>query len=125
MTLLPSTSVSPSSFYLVNVATALSSTYADDVLVVVTYRHIDGELRITVEKFACKATLADIAHKNGLSPVEAETAEGPLLLQYNNATAWIKQYLAVEYVMHGFDPRQEIWELPLDAIKEAHYIGLD
>ena len=35
------------------------------------------------------------------------------------AAAWIKQYLAVEYVMHDSDPRQEIWELPLDAIKEA------
>ena len=51
--------------------------------------------------------------------IDSKTFEGPLLSQYNNATAWIKQYLAVEYVMHGFDPRQEIWELPLDAIKEA------
>lgn len=51
--------------------------------------------------------------------IDSKTFEGPLLLQYNNATAWIKQYLSVEYVMHGFDPRQEIWELPLDAIKEA------
>ncbi len=51
--------------------------------------------------------------------IDSKIFEGPLLSQYNNATAWIKQYLAVEYVMHGFDPRQEIWELPLDAIKEA------
>ena len=51
--------------------------------------------------------------------IDSKTFEGPLLSQYNNATAWIKQYLSVEYVMHGFDPRQEIWELPLDAIKEA------
>lgn len=51
--------------------------------------------------------------------IDSKTFEGPLLMQYNNATAWIKQYLSVEYVMHGFDPRQEIWELPLDAIKEA------
>ena len=51
--------------------------------------------------------------------IDSKAFEGPLLSQYNNATAWIKQYLAVEYVMHGFDPRQEIWELPLDAIKEA------
>ena len=51
--------------------------------------------------------------------IDSKQFDGPLLDQYNNATAWIKQYLAVEYVMHGFDPRQEIWELPLDAIKEA------
>ena len=51
--------------------------------------------------------------------IDSKIFEGPLLSQYDNATAWIKQYLAVEYVMHGFDPRQEIWELPLDAIKEA------
>ena len=51
--------------------------------------------------------------------IDSKSFEGPLLLQYNNATAWIKQYLSVEYVMHGFDPRLEIWELPLDAIKEA------
>ena len=51
--------------------------------------------------------------------IDSKTFEGPLLSQYDRATAWIKQYLAVEYVMHGFDPRQEIWELPLDAIKEA------
>ena len=51
--------------------------------------------------------------------IDSKIFEGPLLSQYDNATAWIKQYLAVEYVMHDFDPRQEIWELPLDAIKEA------
>ncbi len=51
--------------------------------------------------------------------IDSKQFGGPILSQYNNATAWIKQYLAVEYVMHDFDPRQEIWELPLDAIKEA------
>ena len=51
--------------------------------------------------------------------IDSKIFEGPLLSQYDNATSWVKQYLAVEYVMHGFDPRQEIWELPLDAIKEA------
>ena len=51
--------------------------------------------------------------------IDSKIFEGPLLSQYDNATAWIKQYLGVEYVMHDFDPRQEIWELPLDAIKEA------
>lgn len=51
--------------------------------------------------------------------IDSKTFEGPLLSQYDKATAWIKQYLSVEYVMHDFDPRKEIWELPLDAIKEA------
>ena len=44
---------------------------------------------------------------------------GPLLWQYNETTKWLKQRLAVEYIMDGFNPRIEKWEIPLDAIKEA------
>lgn len=44
---------------------------------------------------------------------------GPLLWQYNETTKWLKQRLAVEYIMDGFNPSIEKWEIPLDAIKEA------
>lgn len=40
-------------------------------------------------------------------------------VQYNETTKWLKQRLAVEYIMDGFNPRIEKWEISLDAIKEA------
>ena len=51
--------------------------------------------------------------------IDAKTIDGPILRQYNEATKWLKQRLAVEYIMDGFNPRIEKWEIPLDAIKEA------
>lgn len=51
--------------------------------------------------------------------IDSQTFEGPLLRQYNETTIWIQQKLAVEFVMDGFNPRKEIWDIPLDAVKEA------
>ena len=51
--------------------------------------------------------------------IDSKTFGGPLLNQYNGATNWLKEKLSVEYIMDGFNPRKEKWELPLDAIKEA------
>lgn len=51
--------------------------------------------------------------------IDSQTFEGPLLKQYNETTIWIQQKLAVEFVMDGFNPRKEIWDIPLDAVKEA------
>ena len=51
--------------------------------------------------------------------IDSKTIGGPILTQYNEATRWLKQRLAVEYIMDGFNPRIEKWEIPLDAIKEA------
>ena len=51
--------------------------------------------------------------------IDSKTIDGPLLSQYNETTKWLKQRLAVEYIMDGFNPRIEKWEIPLDAIKEA------
>lgn len=51
--------------------------------------------------------------------IDSKTFGGPVFRQYDDATNWLKEKLAVEYVMDGFNPRKEIWEIPLDAIKEA------
>ena len=51
--------------------------------------------------------------------IDSKTFEGPVFKQYDDATNWLKEKLSVEYVMDGFNPRREIWEIPLDAIKEA------
>jgi len=51
--------------------------------------------------------------------IDSKTFGGPILDQYNGTTNWIKEKLSVEYIMDGFNPRKEKWELPLDAIKEA------
>ena len=51
--------------------------------------------------------------------LDAKTFGGPLLNQYNLASLWLKERLSVQYVMQGTSPRKEVWEIPLDAIKEA------
>lgn len=56
---------------------------------------------------------------NKVHIIDSKTIGGPLLNQYNETTKWLKQRLAVEYIMDGFNPRIEKWEIPLDAIKEA------
>lgn len=56
---------------------------------------------------------------NKVHIIDFKTIGGPLLSQYNETTKWLKQRLAVEYIMDGFNPRIEKWEIPLDAIKEA------
>ena len=56
---------------------------------------------------------------NKVHIIDSKTVGGPLLSQYNETTKWLKQRLAVEYIMDGFNPRIEKWEIPLDAIKEA------
>ena len=56
---------------------------------------------------------------NKVHIIDSKTIGGPLLSQYNETTKWLKQRLAVEYIMDGFNPRIEKWEIPLDAIKEA------
>ena len=56
---------------------------------------------------------------NKVHIIDSKTIGGPLLSQYNETTKWLKQRLAVEYIMDGFNSRIEKWEIPLDAIKEA------
>ena len=56
---------------------------------------------------------------NKVHIIDSKTIGGPLLSQYNETTKWLKQRLAVEYIMDGFNPRIEKWEIPLDAVKEA------
>ena len=57
--------------------------------------------------------------KDKVHIIDSKTIGGPILSQYNETTKWLKQRLAVEYIMDGFNPRIEKWEIPLDAIKEA------
>ena len=57
--------------------------------------------------------------KDKVHIIDSKTIGGPILNQYNETTKWLKQRLAVEYIMDGFNPRIEKWEIPLDAIKEA------
>ena len=57
--------------------------------------------------------------KDKVHIIDSKTIGGPILTQYNETTKWLKQRLAVEYIMDGFSPRIEKWEIPLDAIKEA------
>jgi ATP-dependent DNA helicase RecG len=44
---------------------------------------------------------------------------GPLLQQYIKTFEWIQSKLRVEYIIEGSGPRNEKWEIPLDALKEA------
>ena len=57
--------------------------------------------------------------KDKVHIIDSKTFGGPILDQYNGTTKWLKEKLSVEYIMDGFNPRKEKWELPLDAIKEA------
>lgn len=51
--------------------------------------------------------------------IDSKTFSGTLLSQYEQTTLWLKEKLNVEYIMRGTDPRQEKWEIPLEAIKEC------
>ena len=51
--------------------------------------------------------------------IDDKTFGGPLYQQYLNAISWIESKLEVEYIIEGVGPRKEIWEIPLDAFKEA------
>ncbi|MBU1822378.1 MAG: helix-turn-helix domain-containing protein [Bacteroidetes bacterium] len=44
---------------------------------------------------------------------------GPLMQQYRQAMAWLKSKLDVRYEITGGGPRQEHWEIPEVAFKEA------
>ncbi|MCL2132648.1 MAG: ArsR family transcriptional regulator [Lentimicrobiaceae bacterium] len=44
---------------------------------------------------------------------------GSLYQQYLQAEAWIKDKLAVSYIIKGTKPRKEVWEIPLTVFKEA------
>lgn len=51
--------------------------------------------------------------------IDDKTFGGPLYQQYLNTISWIESKLEVEYIIEGVGPRKEIWEIPLDAFKEA------
>ena len=44
---------------------------------------------------------------------------GPLVKQYYEAMRWLKGKLNVRYIIEGGGPRQEVWEIPETAFKEA------
>ena len=55
----------------------------------------------------------------GSTILDNKTFGGPLLQQYCKSSQWIQEKLNVRYEMDGLAPRKEIWEIPLEAIKEA------
>ena len=51
--------------------------------------------------------------------LDDKTFGGPLLQQYKQAMEWLQGKLQVAYEIKGAGPRKEIWEIPLEAFKEA------
>lgn len=51
--------------------------------------------------------------------IDDKTFGGTLLTQYNEAINWIKNRLQISYSIKDAGPRQEIWEIPLSAFREA------
>ena len=51
--------------------------------------------------------------------LDDKTFSGPLLRQYEQALDWLQSKLQVSYRIETAGPRQEIWEIPLNVLKEA------
>lgn len=51
--------------------------------------------------------------------LDDKTFQGPLLRQYEQALDWLQSKLQVSYRIETAGPREEIWEIPLNVLKEA------
>lgn len=51
--------------------------------------------------------------------LDDKTFHGPLLRQYEQALDWLQSKLQVSYRIETAGPREEIWEIPLNVLKEA------
>lgn len=73
------------------------------------------------EQFIETAVIRCIAFedKNKTSIVDDKVFGGALMLQYEQAIQWLKGKLSVRYEIKGTGPREEVWEIPKTAFKEA------
>lgn len=51
--------------------------------------------------------------------IDDKTFVGPLYRQFQNTMKWLEGQLSVKYIIEGGGPRKEVWELPLEALREA------
>ncbi|WP_028298623.1 AlbA family DNA-binding domain-containing protein [Olivibacter sitiensis] len=73
------------------------------------------------EAFFEKAVIRCVAFK-GITKtqiIDDKVYGGPLMHQYEQAMHWLNSKLDVRYVIEGSGPRQELWEIPEIAFKEA------
>ncbi len=73
------------------------------------------------EHFIEKAVIRCVAF-DGLDKtyiIDDKIFTGPLMIQYHQATQWLKSKLSVKYIIEGAGPRKEIWEIPESVLKEA------
>jgi ATP-dependent DNA helicase RecG len=54
-----------------------------------------------------------------VSILDDKTYGGPLVQQYKKAMQWLQSNLRLAYVIEGSGPRKEVWEIPMEAFKEA------
>jgi ATP-dependent DNA helicase RecG len=73
------------------------------------------------ESFFEKAVVRCIAFDgtNKTQIVDDKIYGGPLMTQYHKAMQWLKGKLDIRYEIKGSGPREEIWEIPETAFKEA------
>ncbi len=73
------------------------------------------------ENFFDKAVVRCIAFEGTVKTqiIDDKIWGGPLIYQYRQAMQWIKAKLNVRYKIEGGGPREEIWEIPETAFREA------
>lgn len=73
------------------------------------------------ETFFEKAVMRCLSYEgtNKVQIIDDKIWGGYLMQQYQQAMQWLKTKLNVRYKIEGGGPRQEIWEIPETAIKEA------
>jgi len=73
------------------------------------------------EAFFEKAVIRCVAFKGMTKTqiIDDKVYGGPLMQQYEQAMHWLNSKLDVRYVIEGSGPRQELWEIPEIAFKEA------
>jgi ATP-dependent DNA helicase RecG len=73
------------------------------------------------ESFFEKAVIRCVAFE-GISKtqiIDDKVYGGPLMSQYKQSMHWLKDKLDIRYEIEGSVPREEIWEIPETAFKEA------
>jgi len=73
------------------------------------------------EKFFEKAVIRCVAFEstNKNQIIDDKVYGGPLMQQFHLAMQWLKGKLNIRYEIKGSGPRDEIWEIPETAFKEA------
>jgi ATP-dependent DNA helicase RecG len=71
------------------------------------------------QKFVPQAKIHCGRFKDEVTIIDDELIEGSIIDQIDKAMDFVKRHLKVEFVITGRPRREQIWEYPLEAIREA------